>query len=217
MVKKYGLALPIKKSHLETGNPALKIPVLTMTSWAEFICKNNCFHILVGLLRPDPPRERAILSKFWEQFQESCPNHDIFKMASENQIDLQAAVPCCLHGDEGRGRKHQPYLVTSWRSLIGRGLEPSETGKRQRGVKKRYIKQECNYRGHSYTTRFLIAGLRTVDYTNHNSNVFDALMEMCATESNHMSRVGVLNLAGERRWLVTLFITGDWPWLCESG
>ena len=217
MVNKYRLSLDVKQSLLETKDPDLKIPVLKMKSWADFLARNNCWHMLTGLLRPDKAREERILNGFWENFQKACPQHDVFKLANSGQVVLSRAVPICLHGDEGRGRKHKAFLVCSFRSLLGRGLEPSEKHKRVRGVKKPYIKQLCNYRGHSFTNRFMIAGLRKPDYCGSNDHVFDSLMTACAFESKSLATEGFIDAYGVQRWLVLLYVTGDWPWLVKSG
>ena len=216
-MKKYGLALKVEKTLLETANPSLKLPVLKMTSWVKFMLKNNCWHTLCGLRRPNPQREQDILSAFWKKYQFLCPRHKVFDLANSGQIDLKRTCPVVLHGDEGRGRKHQAYLVVSWRSLLGRGLHPGEADKCAKGVKKPYLKQKCNYIGHAYTNRFMIAGIRKTEYTGANSQAFDCLMSLCAEEACHMYTTGVADAKGQSHWLAMLYITGDWPWLCKSG
>lgn len=142
MVKKFRLALPIQRSYLKTDDPSLRIPVLPMTSWANFLATNNCWHVLCGLTKPDKRREEAILAKFWGNFKKSCPTHEVFKLAEEGVLQLQHTAPVVLHGDEGRGRKHRAYMVVSFRGLLGRGLEPSERDKARRGVKKTLCEAE---------------------------------------------------------------------------
>ena len=73
MVKKFRLALPIQRSYLKTDDPSLRIPVLPMTSWANFLATNNCWHVLCGLTKPDKRREEAILAKFWGNFKKAAP------------------------------------------------------------------------------------------------------------------------------------------------
>ena len=217
MVKKFRLALPIQRSYLKTDDPSLRIPVLPMTSWANFLATNNCWHVLCGLTKPDKRREEAILAKFWGNFKKSCPTHEVFKLAEEGVLQLQHTAPVVLHGDEGRGRKHRAYMVVSFRGLLGRGLEPSERDKARRGVKKHYVKQKCNYIGHSYTTRYLLAGLRKSDYTGSNHHVFRSLLSFCATEAQSMCTTGFTDRQGVQRWMMMLHITGDWQFLHKSG
>ena len=77
-----------------------------------------------GLLRPDPSREKAIWSDFWAKFEKAQPEHEVFSLARAGTIQLSNAAAVVYHGDEGRGRKKQPFLVTSFKSCLGRGLAP---------------------------------------------------------------------------------------------
>ena len=217
MVKKYGLALPVQRSVLQTEDTRVKIPILKMEDWADFMLRNNCWHVLCGLVRPDPERERAILASFWSKFRKLSPGHDVFKLESAGRLQLHNTAPVVLHGDEGRGRKHTAYLVVSFRGLLGRGIHTGEREKHQKAVKKPYLKQLCNYRGHSFTSRFMIAGLRKCDYTGDNSNVFSALMSSCAEQAKSVATTGIRDPEGNKRWMIMLHITGDWPWLHKSG
>jgi len=214
--QKLCLALPVQRSKLRTSKSnAPKIPILTMTNWIDFMVKNNCWHILCGLVRPDAPREEQILSRFWEMYKVQCPDHEIFQLAASGKVELSRTAPVVLHGDEGRGRKHRAHLVISFRSLLGRGIhtrKPQSANK----VRKPFLKQMCNYKGHSYTNRFMIAGVRKEDYTGENAYVFDELMAMCASEAQAMALTGVECPFGKTHWLMTLHITGDWPWLHKS-
>ena len=215
--KKYALTLPIRKQHLEVPGSDVKLPVLGMASWFEFMLKHNCRHMLVGLVKPDPPREAKILEAFWSRFQKLSPEHQVFDLAAQNQLVLSRTVPVVLHGDEGRGRKHTAYLVVSWRSLLGRGVHAARAHQRASGVKQSYLKQKCNYIGHSFTTRYMMAGLRKTEYTGQNAAVFDGLMAFCAREAHDMATSGVVDEKGQRHWLMMVYMTGDWPWLVKSG
>lgn len=215
MTKKFRLALPIRTSILKTEDTSVEIPILKMRTWIDFMIKNNCWHILTGLVRPDEERERSILRQFWNDFKQQFPGHQIFQMADQTQ--LEATAPICLHGDEGRGQKHKAFLVLSFRSILGRGLNPSEVDKRVRRVRKEYLKQKCNYKGHSFTSRFLIAGVRKQDYTGANDHVFTSLMKHCAEEAHSMITTPFLDQKGGKRWAMLIFITGDWPFLHKSG
>ncbi len=215
-MRKYSLSLPVERSVLDTANPSLNIPILTMTSWLNFMLRNNCWHVLCGLVKPDKVREEDILRSFWAKYRKVCPQHDVFKMADAGSLKLERTAPVLLHGDEGRGRKHTAYLVVSFRGILGRGIQPGQKEKRSKKVRKPYLKQKCNYIGHTYTSRFMIAGLRKCDYTGVNSAAFPALMSSCAEQARSMATTGALDPEGQRRWLMLLGITGDWPWLHKS-
>lgn len=218
MVKKYKLALPVPKSFLRgVEGESTGLPVLRMRDWAQFFLDTNNWHILCGLRLPNKARERAILKKYWQGFETLYPTHPVFEAARQGELDLARACPIVVHGDEGRGRRRVPFLVCSFRSVLGRGLHPQREAGRS-GLRD-YAKLNCNYLGHSYTNRFMLAGFHKAAYTGDNAGAFDALMEWIADEASLLQTEGVedKSLGTGRYWLVLVNIVGDWPWLVKSG
>ena len=210
MAKQFGLSLPVQKSHLEG---TMNIPILRMRDWFSFFITNSCMHILHGLLKPHAAREESILTSFWNNFQQLHPTHGVFGRAASGALLLKRAVPLLLHGDEGRGRKHSPHFVASFHSILGRGF-----GKDQRDRKtKAWDRMECNFEGHTFTNRFMIATLRKKDYAQDNPPTWDALMQCIAEESRYMWEVGVSAGGSDRYWGVVISICGDWPFLHKCG
>lgn len=178
-----------------------------MRDWFNFFIRNNCLHILLGIGKPNPLREADILRKFWKNFQEAYPQHQVFNEAAAGRVSLETAVPLLIHGDEGRGRRHSAHLVLSFHSWLGKGfLKQEKTSK--------WIKMQCNFLGHSYTTRFLLATMRKRDYAD--SETFDFLMENLAEEAGFMWRSGVQNREGKSYFGIVLGLAGDWPFLHKS-
>eukprot|EP00438_Fugacium_kawagutii_P022512 Skav208746 [mRNA] locus=scaffold742:495054:496244:- [translate_table: standard] len=142
------------------------------------------------------------------------PDHPVFQLASANLLNLSTCVPTILHGDEGRGRKRTAFLVMNWHSVIGRGLSTSkESAKRQ------YCKLLPNYEGHSLTSRFLFAALPKLLYTGSREYVFHSLLELVQQEARDLLYNGVQDSLGGRGkfTFALLHISGDWPWLTDSG
>ena len=211
MVNQFGLTLPIEKAQLpgKNGNP---VPVLSLRSWFSFLLKQNHWHILCGLYRPDWIREEAILQAFWDHYRAHYPQHDIFEKERRGEVVLRRCAPLLCHGDEGRGRRHSAFLVVSCASVLGRGLqEHARKGKRE------YLRMLPNYKGHSYTSRFLTAALPKTSYTNSNAEVFDQLMSFASDEFYHLVTEGVQHENRGQFWGCLLQVTGDWPWLVKSG
>eukprot|EP00438_Fugacium_kawagutii_P012757 Skav214206 [mRNA] locus=scaffold489:76556:78175:- [translate_table: standard] len=214
MSKKLCLALPIPTMPLDTKakNSSLEIPFLHFRDWLLFLLENNCSHILAGLVRPDAQREGDIWQAFWQKFEVQEPKHPIFAAARDGRVDLRRCFPLYLHGDEGRSKKRQPFLVVSLHSPLGRGIEAGLKS----ATKRAYLKMLPNFVGHSYTNRFLVAALPKEDYTGDNSFVFDVLMQAVAQELRYMSAVGV-TYRGQEYFAWCLGVVGDWPWLVKSG
>ena len=151
LVKRFQLSLDVERVHL--GNEP-DIPILRMQSWFAFFLKNSCLHILHGLHQRHDVREQAIMAAFWRNFRESFPNHEIFQREAAGLLCLERCIPLQFHGDEGRGRRHTAHFVLSMHSPLGFGF-----GK-QTCKKTTWTKMECNFSGHTFTNRFLLATLR---------------------------------------------------------
>ena len=221
LAKKLKLALPIPMTPLGTEGPTKKIPTLKLRDWCAYLLKSNNWHILTGLRRPDQRREEKILDFFWCQYQKLYPEHEVFRLASEGKLCLGRTAPIAVHGDEGRSRKHQPFLVVSAHSLLGFGLGPKEKNemiKQRTGekVKKPYLKQSCNFLGHSFTHRYILGCLPKKDAAN--TEVFQCLMRQIASEAEYMVNEGVVNpLTKLTHHVAAIAVVGDWPWLCKAG
>ena len=221
LAKKLKLALPIPMTPLGTEGPTKKIPVLKLRDWCAYLLKSNNWHILTGLRRPDHRREEKILEFFWGQYRKLSPEHEVFRLASEGRLCLGRTAPIAVHGDEGRSRKHLPFLVVSAHSFLGFGLGPKEKKellKRRAGkkVRKPYLKQSCNFLGHSFTHRYILGCLPKKDAAN--TEVFQCLMRHIASEAEYMVSEGVVNPYTKlTHYIAAIAVVGDWPWLCKAG
>ena len=134
-----------------------KLTVLRLRDWLQFLVDKKCWHILTGLVRRDAARERAILKSFWEKYRCTHEHHPIYEMEREGLLSLEHTAPLLYHGDEGRGRRRTPFLVTSWSSMLGRGCAPADKYRKKHGIRNEFIKHRTNFRGHSFTNRFFQA------------------------------------------------------------
>ena len=216
LTKKFSLSLPVPISYLKTDS-GLQVPLLKLRDWCTFLVRNSCWHIVTGLVRQDQKREEDILEAFWNTYKERCPHHPIFQLAKEGKLSLRRTAPVCMHGDEGRGRRRDPFLILSFRSLLGRGQHPEDKARRRFGIKQKWLKMKNNFRGHSYTNRFMFSALRKCDYTGENEGVFLNVLTAAANEAAHMSDRGVTDRDGKQYHLMLLHVIGDWPFLHKSG
>ena len=207
LINRFGLALKVRKTHLGSLE---HIPVLKIQDWFQFFLMHGCIHVLHGLQKPHPAREESILAAFWDRFRSVHPQHAVFREAAEGRVVLRRALPLVLHGDEGRGRKHAAHFVLSFHSLLGRGFGKAD-GKRH------WIKMECNFKGHSYCSRYLIASLRKKDYSEEQSGVWRTLMHEVAEDAASMWQTGISNRDGLAYFGIVLGLIGDWPFLHKAG
>ena len=223
LVGKHKLALPVTESTLDVEDPP-NIPLLKLRHWAQFLADGNHLHILTGLKKSCWKREEAILEKFWRHFRAQEPQHEIFREADAGRLRLSHTYPMLLHGDEGRGRKRNAFLVLNFHSVMGMGLR---LGRKKTSLKKNakrrafgtWLRMRPNYAGSTLCSRFLFAALPKALYTNKNEHVWNALMEAAAEEAKFMFGVGVEDtMHGRGRINMCIIrICGDWPWLVDSG
>ncbi|CAE7843377.1 unnamed protein product, partial [Symbiodinium microadriaticum] len=166
----------------------------------------------IGLMRPDAKRERCIWAAFWEKYKLLEPAHPVFGMARNNEIDLSRTAAVVMHGDEGRGRRRQAFMVLSFHSLLGRGTNLST----KKAVKKPYLKMKLNFKGHSYCSR-LLSGVLPKHMYQKDDEVFETLLRASCEDARTMMTEGVLDANGNRFWMVCLGTVGDWPFLQKSG
>ncbi|CAE6948621.1 unnamed protein product [Symbiodinium sp. CCMP2592] len=218
--KRLGLALdiPIRTISVtseeceDSDTTHLEIQRLSLVDWASLLLKTNTWHILAGLLKPDAKRERCIWTAFWKAYETLEPAHPVFAMARSNQIDLSRTAAVVLHGDEGRGRRRQAFMVLSFHSLLGRGTNSAN----RKSVKKPYLKMKLNYKGHTYCSRML-AGVLPKRLYQDNDEVFQALLRATCEDARTMISDGVLSNTGDRHWIACLSTVGDWPFLQKAG
>ena len=214
LVKRMKLSLPVPIAKLGRKKK-LSHAILRLRDWFSFLLSQRCWHVLTGLLKPNAERETAILSEFWEKYRLTKPSHPVFELEKSGAIQLSRCAPVLWHGDEGRGRRRQPFLVTSWHGLLGRGVRAGLAAQKKAGVKQSWLKLKPNFIGHAYTHRYLQAALPKAIFEEE--AVFDALLEQCAEEANFMCTTGVLNPHDKQQyWAMTLGVTGDWQFLFKS-
>ena len=219
VVGQYELALPIpihtvlvEKENIAAG---AKLPLLHLSDWASYLLETNSWHLLCGLRSPDRRREGAIWESFWEKYRALDPRHPIYEMAARNELVLSRTAGVVLHGDEGRGRRRQAFLVVSYRSMLGRGSAPARRDARRKRRKQAFLKLKTNFKGDSLTTHFLAGALPRSEYVDDDST-FDMLMNSVAEQAHLMCTSGVVDSQGSRHWMLLLRSTGDWPWHHKS-
>ena len=198
-----------------TISKGLEIPVLLLSSWFEYIMSLNLWHILSGLQEPDDRRCKAQWSLFWGRFRKIMPNHDIFHLEREGVVQLERTCALTLHGDEGRTKKKAPIMVLNVSSILGFG---SNVKGRRATLSSDYAKQDVNFSGNTWATRWLLGVMPRDLYhpKKGDAEAFDRMSQALADDMNQIIQNGVLSVNGEKHWLVVLYVTGDWPFHQKS-
>ena len=219
---KLGLSLPLSLHTLpgegpsDADNNSYDLLMIRLRDWAAYLLESNSWHILSGLKKPNPERERAIWTSWWDRYKSFDPTHEVFSLASSGKIDLSCCAAILLHGDEGRGRRRQAFMVLSYLSVLGRGSGPNVRKGRRTGAQRHFNKQKLNFLGHTYCSRF-VTGVLPRSLMNDYDAAFDKLLQAVYEEANFMSRVGVQDRLGRTHYMILLRTVGDWPFLAKAG
>ena len=207
MANQAGLALPLPLTMLDEG-----FPVIRLRDWATMLADKHLLHTLLGLRDRDFPREAAILKGFWQNFQQLYPGHSIFEKFEKTSIHPASTFRLMFHGDEGRGRRRQGFLVVNYHSALGRGTQDQIRAQ----TFKPYVKLALNFVGSSLTTRLLHCALPKKLYQE--AGVFDAVLNSAVAEAEFMLTEGVVEPHSQRKvWFAVLNVCGDWSWLHKCG
>ena len=222
--KKLGLALPIPLTETPTDciDGQVKVPKgirrISIKDWVQYFLRNNHWHVLAGLRRPDKVREQKIGKAWWERYRVHDPSHRIFKAAEEGKVDLGRTAAAVLHGDKGRGRRRNAFFVLSFHAVLGRGTNQSVPSKSKSTttVRKPYLKMGLNFKGHSFTTRFVTGVLPRAAYGDQDIHFFD-LLSAAYDDAKFLETVGLEDKQGNKHWLCFVKTIGDWPFLAKAG
>ena len=210
---KYKLSLPIElgvlpKSHgvSYTGD----MSVIPLFHWLRFLVTFNTWHTVVGLMKPDPAREVAILTEWWKRFKQLKPHHQIWNEFSKHGVDVGRCCPLLLHGDEGRGRKKGPFLVVQYHSMMGRGTVSANAQR----TKRPYVSMKLNYCGNAFTHRMMTACLPKM---LKDEVALKDLFDFLTKDSLQCLRSGFSSEDGKRFHFAIIHIVGDWQFLAKAG
>ena len=152
--RKYNLQLPVPIREIQKS-PGVRYSgnfhVIALESWLQFIIDHNVWHMLLGLHNADPKRERALLREFWRLYRLAEPDHQVWAEIEKHGIKVEHLLPVVMHGDEGRGRKRGPFLVTSYHSMIGFGTVLANANRKT----KSYLQLRLNYVGSTHSSRMI--------------------------------------------------------------
>ena len=211
--KRFLLSLPIEMTKLEKAPGTRYVgdfQVISFRNWLTFLVNYNCWHILAGLAKPDPPRERDIFKAFWTRYRMWRPQHEIWDIIDSKGIDLSRVAPVVIHGDEGRGFKKSAFLVMAYHSYLGLGTTLANDLRKRRP----YLSMRLNYSGNAWSHRFVTAVLPKM---TKDEQAFQTILRFIADDCLDVLYNGVLDASGNKHHAVVLQCVGDWQFLVKAG
>ncbi|CAK9116976.1 unnamed protein product [Durusdinium trenchii] len=211
--RKYNLQLPVPIREIQKS-PGVRYSgnfhVIALESWLQFIIDHNVWHMLLGLHNADPKRERALLREFWRLYRLAEPDHQVWAEIEKHGIKVEHLLPVVMHGDEGRGRKRGPFLVTSYHSMIGFGTVLANANRKT----KSYLQLRLNYVGSTHSSRMITGCLPKM---HKDEQALDDLLTFMTGDCLRSFQQGVTGKHGERYHAACLNAVGDWAWLQKCG
>lgn len=211
--KRYLLSLPIPLSKLERTlgtRYSGDFNAISLRSWLTFLVNYNCWHVLTGLARPDPPREKDILRTFWERYRKWRPQHQLWDIVDSKGIDLSRVAPVVIHGDEGRGFKKSAFLVMAYHSYLGLGTTLANQVRKRRP----YVCMKLNYSGNAWSHRFITAVLPKM---MKDEQAFQTILRFITDDCLDVLHNGVEDASGNKYYAAVLQCVGDWQFLVKAG
>ena len=184
------------------------LPWIPPSSWLKYLVDNNLWFHLAGLQSPDMAQTRVIWKGFWERF---CGLYPDFELPPDFKPEQTAAV--YLHGDEGRTLKKSALMVTAFQSCLGFGC--AVNGRTRKSCLPGHAADatwQVNYRGHSFTTRF-VTNILTKKLTEQG---YDEASEELAKDLSRCLLEGYTH-HGVTYKMCVIGCKGDWPFLIRAG
>ena len=145
------------------------------------------------------------LPQFWRRFATVHGDHRIFSSG----LPLRRVIPFASHGDEGRTKKKQPFLVWSFRGLVGSGTRCCRTRPLEEQADRMPLNMDCSMR-----SRFLHVAVPNRLY-QENENVWQGIAGRVGQAYHELETVG-FDYQGERWYATCVALTGDSPFLAKA-
>ena len=116
----------------------------------------------------DMANVKPTLQTFWRRYGKIRHGHEVFQASAQGRVALSRAIPCLVHGDEGRGFKRSGVMILSLQGAIGKGSQPflkHHSG--EKGQQERVDRMGVNIGGASYNSRLLFGAMPKKHYNVH--------------------------------------------------
>ena len=209
----------LKKHHLMLGVEISKANVGSLedyeyikpSSWIRHMDNTREISLILGARRLRDIGDN--LRIFWERYEKQFPTHMVFQKAREGLLSLQQTLPIFLHADEGRTLKKRAVFLVQWQVAFGKGVGR----KNSPDIIKERLKQlrmQPNFKGHSFSTRFLCGLMLRCDYIDEPENL-DSLLEQVCQDLAMLGEQGIQLQEGLQLWLAPLGNKGDWDYIAK--
>ena len=208
VTKKQKTTLDVPISHVTIED--VKVPWISPRDWLIWIIRKGLWPRLAGAPLHQHAVAGEIWSNFWTEYEKICPDFELFSLPD---IDRSKTAAFMIHGDEGRTLKRHGLMVTSIQSCLGLGFDTKHLRRRDDGG----WHMKVNYKGHSFTHRFVTSTMPKTVYES-NPAFFHKMMDKLALSLRSLLLEGVVDpLTGDTLRVAIIAVKGDAPYLAKMG
>ena len=208
VTKKQKTTLDVPISHVTIED--VKVPWISPRDWLIWIIRKGLWPRLAGAPLHQHAVAGEIWSNFWTEYEKICPDFELFSLPD---IDRSKTAAFMIHGDEGRTLKRHGLMVTSIQSCLGLGFDTKHLRRRDDGR----WHMKVNYKGHSFTHRFVTSTMPKTVYES-NPAFFHKMMDKLALSLRSLLLEGVVDpLTGDTLRVAIIAVKGDAPYLAKMG
>ena len=181
------------------------------SSWIRYMDETRELSLIFGAARLRDVQDS--LRVFWHRYEQQCPAHQVFQKARQGHLRLEQTLPFFIHADEGRTLKKRPLFLVQWQVAFGKGVGRKNTAEVIK-ARLQQLRLQPNFKGHSFSTRFLCGLMLRSDYVDEPENL-DCLLELVCQDLAVLGDEGIMLQEGLRLWLAPLGNKGDWDYIAK--
>ena len=210
VAKKQGLKLNVPVEDVSVGST--KLCWINPKAWLKFILDNRLWCHLCGLSWEQEALCRPTWLQFWKNFRKISPSHEVFSIPG---IDLSRTAAMYVHGDEGRGLKRCPFMVTNLQSAVGHGSEP-QNRKCWNRCTDGPVRLMLNHLACTFLTRFITILMPKTLYENpETSDLYLAMLDKLGAALDELLTTGMEDSVGNTHRICVIGVKGDLPYLAK--
>ena len=211
VIKRQGLSLDLSIDTMTLGSE--KIAWISPRTWLTFIVQNNLWCRLCGLSRESESLCGPTWLRFWDNFKKLHPTFELFNMQG---IDLSRTAAFYVHGDEGRGLKHTPFMVTNLQSALGHGSGPQTRKHVDEGDPENSVRLKLNLLLTTYVTRLITLLIPKNEYENPDTDdMYLDMLDQLGRDLEDVLSSGVSDKKGNVYRICVIGVKGDLPFLAR--
>eukprot|EP00438_Fugacium_kawagutii_P020148 Skav209770 [mRNA] locus=scaffold9:375456:377362:- [translate_table: standard] len=217
VLQKYQLTAPIRIDRVDLAdNKHYKaFPFIKFSTWVKFLLDSGRLSRQLCAC-VDLASMRVKLCEFWRRYENLYPNHQIFIMRDQYQLDMGLVIPVYSHTDEGRSQKKAPLWLLSTHGAVGRGTRAWLRKNKDKVALKR-SGFGLNFCGHTMGTRFMFGCMLRKLYKKNPQSLDNYVLEY-AKDMHHLLVEGVCSSDNSVRVRCChLGTMGDLPALARMG